>query len=312
MKQKRRKPKIITKKKSYPLQDSVFYKLSSKKRLANLLSSTPQELKSLTGMDNYHCFTQTKNGKPRLIQEPLPRLDKIHSRVASLLCRIETIDGLHSGKKGRSNISNARAHLGLGKKVITADIKSFFPATTRLSVFDFFYNTMQCASDIADLLSKVLTYGEHVPTGSRISMPLAYFANKKMFDEIESAAKECGATMTIYVDDLTFSGYRLQKSFINRLEAIAKKYGHKIHPSKTRFYSANEVKLITGAAIKGNEITPRNKHLKQLRGELSEWLVYPDKDKKLTNRILGRMTFIGSIDPRYKDKARTFRKSAFK
>lgn len=309
MKRKRRKPKIITKKKSYPLQDSVFYKLSSKKRLANLLSSTPQELKSLTGMDNYRCFTQTKNGKPRLIQEPLPKLDKIHSRVASLLCRIETIDGLHSGKKGRSNISNALAHIGLGKKVITADIKSFFPTTTRLSVFDFFYNTMQCAPDIADLLSKVLTYDEHVPTGSRVSMPLAYFANKKMFDEIESAANECGATMTIYVDDLTFSGVMLQKSFAGQLEVIAKKYGHKIHPSKTRFYGANEVKLITGTAIKGNEIAPRNKHLKQLRGELSEWLESPNKDKKLTNRVLGRMTYIGSIDSRYKDKARSFRKT---
>lgn len=312
MKQKRSKRKIITKNKSYPLQDSVFYKLSSKKRLANLLSSTPQELKSLTGSDNYRCFTQTKNGKPRLIQEPLPRLDKIHSRVASLLCRIETIDGLHSGKKGRSNISNARAHLGLGKKVITADIKSFFPTTTRQSVFDFFYNSMQCAADIADLLSKVLTYAEHVPTGSRISMPLAYFANKKMFDEIEASAGKCGAKMTIYVDDLTFSGAMLQKCFVGQLEAIAKKYGHKIHPSKTRFYGASEVKLVTGAAIKGNEISPRNRHLKQLHEELSEWLGSPEKDRKLTNRVLGRMTFIGSIDPRYKDKARTFRRIANK
>lgn len=312
MKQRRRKPRIITKKKSYPLQDSVFYKLSSKKRLASLLFSTPQELKSLTGRENYRCFTQTKGGKPRPIQEPLPKLDKIHSRVASLLCRIETVEGLHSGKRGRSNISNARTHLGLGKKVITADIKSFFPSTTRLSVFDFFYNTMKCAPDVADLLSKLLTYGEHVPTGSRISMPLAYFANKKMFDEIEAAANECGAKMTIYVDDLTFSGAMLKRSFITKLELIAKKHGHRIHPSKTRFYGASEVKLITGAAVKAEDIFPRNKHLKQLRGELSEWLSGPNKDRNLTNRVLGRMTFVGSIDPRYKDKARTFRKSAFK
>lgn len=312
MKQKRRKPRIITKKKLYPLQDSVFYKLSNKKRLASFLSSTPQELKSLIGNNNYRCFVQTKNGKPRLIQEPLPKLDKIHSRVASLLCRIETIDGLHSGKKGRSNISNARAHIGQGKKVITADIKSFFPSTSRQNVFDFFYNTMRCAPDIADLLSKVLTYDDHVPTGSRISMPLAYFANKKMFDEIESVACECGAKMTIFVDDLTFSGAMLQKNFIGRLETIVKKYGHKIHPSKTRFYGVNEVKLITGAAIKGNYIAPRNRHLKQLRGKLSEWLESPVKDENLANRVLGRMTFIGSIDPRYKDKARTFRRIAKK
>lgn len=312
MKQKRRKPRIITKEKSYPIQDSVFYKLSSKKRLANLLSSTPQELKSLVGSDNYHCFTQTKNGKHRLIQEPLPKLDRIHSRVASLLCRIETVDGLHSGKKGKSNISNARSHLGQGKRVITADIKSFFPSTTRQKVFDFFFKAMRCSPDVADLLSKILTYDDHVPTGSRISMPLAYFANKKMFDEIESAADECGAKMTIYVDDLTFSGPMLQESFIGRLEIIAKMYGHKIHPSKTRFYGANQVKLITGAAVKGNEVTPRNKHLKQLRVELSEWLDSSVKDKELTNRILGRMTFMGGIDSRYKDKARTFRKNAFR
>lgn len=312
MKQRRHKRRIVTKNKSYPIHDSVFHKLSSKKRLANLLSSTPQELKSLTGNNNYRCFTQIKNGKSRLIQEPLPKLDKIHSRVASLLCRIETIDGLHSGKKGRSNISNARAHLGLGKKVITADIRSFFPTTTRLSVFDFFYNTMKCAADIADLLSKVLTYDERVPTGSRISMPLAYFANKKMFDEIEAAAKKYDAKMTIYVDDLTFSGALLQKCFVGQLETIAEKYGHKIHPSKTRFYGAHQVKLITGAAIRGNEISPRNRHLKQLKVELNEWFQSPEKDKKLTNRVLGRMTFIGSIDPRYKDKARTFRRIANK
>jgi hypothetical protein len=312
MKQKRRKPKIITKKKSYPLQDSVFYKLSNKKRLAHLLSASFQELKSLIGTQNYRCFTQTKNGKQRLIQEPLPKLDRIHTRVASLLCRIQTIDGLHSGKKGKSNISNARAHLGFGKKVITADIKSFFPATTRLNVFDFFYNTMQCAPDIADYLSKLLTYEDHIPTGSRISMPLAYFANKRMFDEIESAAATVGASMTIYVDDLTFSGSILNKGFISKVETIAKKYGHKIHPSKTRFYSGNDVKLITGAAIRGNQINPRNKHLQKLRNELSEWLGSTTKDTKLTHRVLGRMTFIGSIDPRYKDKARTFRRTAFR
>lgn len=311
MKQKRRKPRIITNNKSYPIQDSVFYKLSNKKRLASILGSTPLELKSLRGDDNYRCFSQAKNDKKRPIQEPLLKLDRIHSRVASLLCRIETSETLHSGKKGSSNISNAKAHLGLNKKVITVDIKNFFPSTTRKHVFDFFFNTMQCSPDIADLLSKVLTYNNHVPTGSRVSMALAYFANKKMFDEMEIAADECGARMTIYVDDLTFSGDKLHRSFTKKIEVIAKTYGHKIHPSKTRFYNANEVKLITGAAVKKNAITPRNKHLKLLQCELSEWLDSPVKDKKLTNRVLGRMSFMASISPRYKDKCRTFRKHAF-
>lgn len=101
MKQKRRpKFRIITKKKCYPLQDSIFYKLSSKRRLAQILFATLQEIKSLCGNGNYRCFVDYSGGKPRDIQAPLTNLDRIHSRVASQLCRIETSDGLHSGRKG--------------------------------------------------------------------------------------------------------------------------------------------------------------------------------------------------------------------
>ena len=35
-------------------------------------------------------------------------------------------------------------------------------------------------------------------------MPLAYFANKKMFDEIRVRLRVVWGEMTIYVDDLTF------------------------------------------------------------------------------------------------------------
>jgi hypothetical protein len=95
----------------------------------------------------------------------------------------------------------------------------------------------------------------------------------------------------------------LQKGFIRRLQALVEKHGHSLNPSKIRYYGADDVKLITGAAIKDNEIAPRNKHLKLLKDDLSEWEDGHNKSKKLINRILGRMTHIGSIDPRYKDKA---------
>ena len=312
MKQKRRKPKIVTKKKSYSFKDSVFYKLSNKKRLADLLGSNIQELKSFVGNDSYRCFIQTKKGKHRQIEEPVARLDRVHTRVASLLCRIEMMEAVHSGRKGLSNLSNARAHLGNGRKVITADIKRFFPTTTRLNVFDFFFNRMKCAPDIADLLSYILTYDDHIPTGSRISMPLAYFANLRMFEEMQEVAKVRHIKMTIYVDDLTFSGATLERAFVNKLEIIAKKYGHKIHPSKTRYFREDQVKLITGAAVMDNSFLPRNEHLRLLKIDLDEWLDDSSNNKSLSNRILGRMTFISSIDTRYKDKARTFRQRLLK
>lgn len=311
MKQKRRKPKIITKKKIYPIQDSIFYKLSNKKKLAQILGTTLPELKIFTGNDGYNCFLDTRNEKSRHIEEPLLQLDIIHTRVASLLCRIQTFDGLHSGKKGYSNISNAKAHCGIGRKIITADLKSFYTTTHRLNVFDFFYNSLKCSSDVANLLSHILTYKDHIPTGSRISMPLAYFANKRMFDELEEEAKLINSKMTLYVDDLTFSGITLKRNFINRIECIAKKHGHQLHPAKTRFYGANDIKLITGTAVHGNKLNPRNRHLKILNDDMNEWHENPVKDDKLANRVVGRMTFLGSIDPRYKDKSRSFRQKLF-
>lgn len=312
MKQRRSKPKIKTCGKSYPLSDSVLYKLSSKKRLAHILFSTPQELKLLARGDNYRCFLmRPKSGKARMIQEPLPKLDKIHTRVASLLCRIEVFDGLHSGRKGRSNISNAKPHMGEGKSVITADISNFFSSTSRFQVFDFFFDVMRCSSDVADILASLLTINGHIPTGSRVSMPLAYFANLKMFDEVRRLASRANAEMTLYVDDMTFSGERLRKCFVSSLFSVLRKYGHTLRQDKIRYYRPTQVKLITGAAVKGGAIFPRNSHLYLLHQDMKTWLSSEEPNSVLTGRILGRMTFLSGIDPRFRDKARSFRRAAF-
>jgi hypothetical protein len=198
--------------------------------------------------------------------------------------------------------------------MITVDLKNFYSNTSRSNVFDFFRNTLKCEPDVADLLSRILTFNEHIPTGSRVSMPLAYFANKRMFDEMEILASECGATMTIYVDDLTFSGASLQRNLISKIERIAKKFGHKLHPRKTRFFGPTDVKLVTGAAILGGKLAPRNKHLVELHKHMQGWLGSADKGhaKVTANKVLGRINFMGGIDPRYKDKARSFRRAAFK
>lgn len=314
MKRKQRKLKIIDKDKSYPLVDSVLYKLKSKGRMGKLLYSSPSELRALCDDGNYRCFTDCSAGKPRNIQTPKLELDRVHTRVASLLSRIETFDGLHSGRKGRSNISNAMAHIGSDRRVITVDVRSFFQSTTREMVFDFFRLRAKCQPDVADLLSRVLTYNGHVPTGSRVSMPLAYFANKKMFDEMAALASDAGATMTIYVDDLTFSGKALQRSFISKFHRIVTRYGHQLHPRKIRFYGASDVKIVTGAAIIGGKLAPRNKHLADLNRYMREWqsLSDPKASEDVAKKVYGRLNFMATIDRRYRDKAISFRKAAFR
>lgn len=310
MKQRRCKHKIITKNKSYSLKDSIFYKLSSKKRLAKILNSNIPDIKSLCADSNYRFFSKNLGTKMREIQTPLPQLDRLQSRVASLLCRIEASDYLHSGVKKRSNISNAKEHLGKNLKLITVDIEQFFTSTKKIDVFNFFYKTMLCSPDISDLLSKLLTVNGHIPTGSRISMPLAYFSNKKMFDEMQYESIQIGAKMTVFVDDITFSGVNIRKNFIYTISNICGKYGKKIHKHKIRFYNSKEIKLVTGVALIEDKAVPRNAHLSLLHSDMQEWINSDQAvNHSLENRILGRMSFIGSIDAKYKIKSKTFRRS---
>ncbi|PHM55432.1 hypothetical protein [Xenorhabdus hominickii] len=125
---KKSKLKIVTRKKSYTLQDSPFYKLKSKKKLTNLLKVDMETLlRMMNDTENYNEFEEKgKKGKVRKIQHPVGELDVVHTRIASLICRIATPSFLHSGKKQHSNVGNARIHCN-SFPLMTTDVCSFFP-----------------------------------------------------------------------------------------------------------------------------------------------------------------------------------------
>ena len=309
---KRKKLKISTKNKSYSLIESPFYKLKTKNKLAALLGVSIPEL-FLLGKDdgNYSVFEQlSKKGKSRQIQKPLDALDIVHTRIASLLSRIALPEYLHSGKKGHSNISNARTHLN-SEKMMTADVKSFFPSTSRMMVFSFFFSVMRTSSDVADVLSNICTCHGQLPTGSRLSMPLAYFANSRMFDEINKLCQKLKVSMTVYVDDLTFSGGNVNRLFCSVIRKIINKHGHTMHPTKTRMYASDEPKLVTGVIVIGNTLKVRNEQHRLMTQEIEYWKIIKDfenaKDTSIAKTLFGRLHSMGVIEQRYKSKVLTLK-----
>lgn len=207
---KRKKLKIRARKKAYLIQDSPFFRLNSKKKLSELLLSDLTDLKSLSSDSNYRVFNVNSSGKPREIQQPLPRLDVVHTRIASLLCRVRPPEYLYSGVKGRTYVDNARAHLG-DHPVLTTDIRAFFTSTKQEAIFRFFHRQMECSPDVAKLISRLATYNGHVPTGSRLSLPIAFWANFEMFEVLNALSAKQSIKMTVFVDDLTFSGVNVTK-----------------------------------------------------------------------------------------------------
>lgn len=303
-----KKHKIITRGKSYSLKDSPLFNISSKRKLLKVIAFDDPSIKEIkASIGNYSIFTQMKGSKSRIIEKPIGDLDKLQSRIASLLCRIEVPDFMHSGVKRKSHVSNARSHLN-SEKTFTTDIKSFFPSTSECMVFNFFYKTMKCAPDVADLLAKLCTCDGHIPTGSRISMPLSYWANHRMFAEMEALSRRLDVTMTLYVDDLTFSGSAVNLLFVKMIKSIASRHQHVLHPKKSVLYSPNVTKVVTGVVIRNGLIYVKNEQHKRMYQDIEQMKAFRGKLRppaSLLNRTLGRINSMSVIDRRYKDKARS-------
>lgn len=315
---RRYKPRLKSKKKSYALTDSGLYNITTKKRLEERLQKSVSKLKDLSDDSNYRVFPIGKpDGSSRWVEAPKLELDIVQTRIASLLVRVAMPDYVHSGVKGRSNITNANPHIG-DHPILTMDIRRFYPSISRKSIYHFFHTMLRASPDVAGILADLCSYQgsdeqPHIPTGSRLSMPLAFWANFAMYDNLHKLCQSKGITMTVYVDDLTFSGDAVNRLLSGKVERIVGDAGLTIHPEKTRLYRRNEPKLVTGVVIEGNDLKVRNKHHKLIYRLFNELEAATSDEAleslqkvatdKIKEQLLGRLSAAGQIDPKFKQRA---------
>ena len=251
--------------KKYHINQSPLYKLKSFVKLANLLKISKDTLKKYKkpNAGNFKVFSLNN----REIQEPIGVTYSIHDILSRLLSRIETPKWLQSSKKGCSYKTNAQFHQH-SRQVITLDIKSFYQNTTQNMIRLCFLEIFECSPDVAYILSKICCFNNHLPTGSKISIYLSFFANSKMFDEICRIAQLRNASISIYVDDITISGNGVDYSVLNTITKAIERNGHSISQHKTKRFTANRTPIITGVAVSKNSLKPTNKHYKRLRHKI--------------------------------------------
>lgn len=224
----------------------------------------PKRLSKLSEWRKYHVFTQQKNPKSnemRTIYEPHDELKRVQSRIKRLLQRIEKPSWVYSGTKGVCHIDNALSHSG-NSYFILADISSFYDHCTRDAVYQFFRSDLDCAPDVSDLLATITTCDDEagstiIPTGSPCSQLVAFFAYRRMFEEIANVALEHGCRFSLYVDDLTLSSsdpIGNPKNLEKKIAKILRAYGHRIKWKKTGYFGANSYKLVTGVALDGQGV----------------------------------------------------------
>jgi len=286
--------------KRYPLRESRLYCLRSKKRLASLLNIELPALRKLIFQadDNYRVFTRLQaNGKPRRVEEPKSDLKLVHTRLLQLLSRIEPPPYLHSGTKKRSYVTNAAAHVGKGKTVKT-DISKFYPSTTLRQVFIGFMCEFKCSGDVAELIADLCTYQGHVPTGSPVSMQIAFYAHKQTFDQQHRRAEIEGNVFSVYVDDLTLSGESVTLRSLCAVTKTFRSAGLKCH--KTRSFKKNSPKLVTGAIVMDDGLRrPHRRHLKIAQGiDALAAATTLDERQDISRKLLGQINEAACVEPR--------------
>lgn len=318
--------------KRYPLQDSCFYKLSSKNKLSKILGidSTVLEKMSISNEKNFieskvkdYRLVRVKGYdeldgknirekiempnnkkfaivavKERSCQTPKGNnkegLYRIHKRLSFLLSSIQTKEYLFSGVKGKSCPDNARYHLeNSDKYIVKLDLKGFFPSVTFESILKFFEKDLKCSASVAKTLAKILTFKDYLPTGSPASMVMAYYANKRMFDEIDKIVSDYCCKMSLWVDDIIISGDKAVKVSWEARKIIVK-HGLAYNKKKFKIYKPSENKEITGVILnpKGEPKLRNRSHLKirHLKNK-------PNKTKEELARLNSYLSEARQIEP---------------
>ncbi len=286
----------------YPLSQSPLYKLESRKKLAELLDLSRRELELLanSGIGSYSFFdTKAKNGKKtRHVEHPHPPLRKVQRSLTRLLGRIEPPAYLHSAFRGRSYVTNASKH-AYSERSAKIDIKSFFKAADSSRVARAFRDQFECSGDVAAILSKLTTILGHIPTGGNSSTMISFWAYKPMFDEIYSLSFGANVVMTCCVDDMTFTGEKVSRGFINSVRLIVRKFGLKTH--KERYFSKNTPKIITGVAVTSNGLRLPNARRRKLHDGFALVKTEPNLKERVkkAESLLGRAAEAQQVEPRF-------------
>lgn len=275
------------------LEDCYLYAIASPADLAARLNSSIDTLEQLARDTNSYKIWTAETG--RKIQEPKPALQRLHGRVHELLSRVEPPQYLHSSVRGRSYITNAQQHISSAPSA-KLDLKKFFHSVTRHALFQFFYQKMRCAGDVAGLLSRLLTCDGRLATGSRASSILAYYCYREMFDELNALAQQNGLILTCYVDDVTITGNGASR-LLGKAREIVAAYGMRSH--KIRSFLKGQPRIITGVVVTSTGIgLPNRRHLKIKEQFGALRLAQSDEEKlALLPSLVGRVHEAAQINP---------------
>ena len=230
-----------------------------------------------------------KDGKPRVINEPLPSLKEIQRWILENI--LESVPVHPCAKayiKGLSIIDNARFHKGQ-KSVLKMDILNFFPSINAKYVYALF-KRLGYSPGVSKLLTELITYKNGLPQGAPTSPAASNIIMFKADRRIFGYAKSKGLRYTRYADDITLSGDINSGESISFIEKVIKETGFKTNRKKTRVINQSSQQIVTGVVVNQKLQAPKN-YRKKIRQELYYRKKY-GLDSHLSKRNITKANYI--------------------
>lgn len=307
------------------LSKCPLYKLSSKRGLKYILHINDNKWFRQKYVSSF-ITPYVDKAKNRLIEAPDEQLKLIQKRIKNCLNTIIVPDNVFSGIKKRSYIDNVRMHANISScNMFKLDFSAFFPSISRDRVYSFFRNDLECSPDISEILTnfttidlnlskrktaeigaflqqKGITERRHLLSGSPASQILSYLVNHRMFDEMQTIADHNHLTMTVYVDDVFFSGKcRISKSIRKSILRIVEKNHFHISKNKVGQFYKGDFKKVTGVVIDSKgQMIPCNTIRKNIIEEFKKLKADPTNETarlRLRGLLIAARQVNGSIFP---------------
>jgi Reverse transcriptase (RNA-dependent DNA polymerase) len=281
----------------YEITRSPLYGQKSIHLLARLLEIPIERLRDTKWTDtHYRLGTVEKKKKTRETETPIRILRRVHEKLLSILTRINLPDYLHSGRKGRSYISNASVHQG-AVQTYCIDISAFFGSITWHHVYASFVDNFKCHGDIAGILASLCTYRNHLPTGSPLSTLLSYFAMKSMFDNLYESASNNNLQMSVILDDVTFSGADIPPNFKRFVQDEIRRNDLKTSKKKEKFYHGGRPAEVTGIIVHRDHLSaPWQRHARMKTAITVVNSVAQDGFKSAYSRAMSTISEIEAVE----------------
>lgn len=281
--------------KQYAIEKSPLYRLRNRRKLAELLHLEPKFF-SVSHDFEYNEFEKSKSdGETRYFAEPLYELKRIQRQIHKLLQRIETPEWVKAGKKNESYVTNCSMHLQ-AKYMRTMDISKFYDSVDCKYIYKMFSGKFRMETDIARLMTKLVTHNRKLPTGSPSSQLIIYWAYSDMFDEINVIAQQYNCIFSLYVDDMTFSSEQdIPYTMREEIAAVLKKYGLYAKRSKDHYYKPTDLKVATGCGIRNKRLVVLNNQRLKILEQYKE--CKKTDDIKEIERLNGMLCSARQIEP---------------